>query len=277
MKTVVATACLLLAMFAQISCAQSSASEGLTESLHSVPLASGGTLNVLLSQRSGSRADIAVLLFAGYPGVLRLREEGGAVVFDLAGNFLLRARRHLNSDRVYTVAIDCPAARFLDCGDAYRTSVQHAIDIGDVVSWLREKKGARQVYVIGTSYGTVSTAFLARGLDTHIDGAIHTATFTDPRTGSNSHGKPMAAFDWSIAKVPQLFVHHRNDPCDVTRYSSVVERRGVLPLITVEGVSNPRGNACLARTEHGFAGRERPVMLAIHAWIVDRKVTAVIE
>jgi hypothetical protein len=270
MKKLLATSCLLLAMFAPTGHAQGPASEGLTEALHTVSLSGGGTLSVMLSRRTGSRADIAVLLFAGYPGVLRLREEGGAVVFDLAGNFLLRARRHLNSDRVYTVTVDCPAERLSDCGDAYRSSPQHTADIGDVVAWLREKQGAKQVYVVGTSYGTVSTAFLARGLEGRIDGAIHTATFTDPRAGRNAHGKPMAAFDWSIARVPQLFVHHRDDPCDVTRYSSVVARRGDLPLITVEGASNPRGKACQAMTE-------RPVMLAIHAWIIDRKVAGVID
>jgi hypothetical protein len=277
MKTLLATAGLLLAMFAPVACAQEPADEGLTEALHTVSLSGGSTLNVLISRRSGSAPDIAVLLFAGYPGVLRLREEGGTVVFDLAGNFLLRARRHLNSDRVHTVVVDCPAERLSDCGDTYRSSAQHASDISDVVTWLREKQGAKQVYVAGTSYGTVSTSFLARGLHGRIDGAIHTATFTDPRAGRNSHGTPMAAFDWSLAKVPQLFVHHRNDPCDLTRYSSVVSRRAALPLITVEGVSNPRGKACLALTEHGFVGRERPVMLAIHAWIVDRTVAAVID
>jgi len=277
MKALIAIGCLLLATLSTPAQAQGPASEGLTEALHTLSLSGGGNLNVLISRRSGNQPDIAVLLFAGYPGVLRLREAGGFVVFDLAGNFLLRARRHLNSDRVFTVTVDCPMERHSDCGDTYRSSSAHAADIGNVVAWLRDTQGAKQVYVAGTSYGTVSTAFLARGLDGRIDGAIHTATFTDPRAVSNPHGKPMATFDWSIAKVPQLFVHHRDDPCDITRYSSIASRRGDLPLITVEGVSNPRGKACLARTAHGFVGRERAVMLAIHAWVIDRKVVAVVD
>ena len=128
----------------------------------------------------------------------------------------------------------------------------------------------------GTSYGTVSTSFLARDLGDRIDGAIHTATFSNPRTGRNAHGVPMRSFDWSQAKVPQLFVHHKDDPCTVTPYSSIVERRRNIPLITVEGANNPRGDACAAFTAHGFVGRERAVMTAIHDWITAGKIEPVV-
>ena len=255
------------------------AAEGLSESLHAIRLARGVDLNVLISRRTGSGdgADVAVLLFPGYPGVLRLREEAGAVVFDLNGNFLIRARRHLNSERVFTVAVDCPVDQWTDCGDAYRASSRHVADIADVVAAVREKHGARQVYIVGTSYGTVSTSFLALGLEGRIDGAVHTATFTDPRPGARAHGVPMAGFDWSRAKVPQLFVHHREDPCGVTRHSSVAARRRGIPLITVEGAINPRGDACAAFTAHGFVGREQQVMRAIHDWIIERRIAAVVD
>lgn len=252
------------------------ASDGLAEHLHRVRLSRGGDLNVLISKRAGSNPNIAVLLFPGYPGILKLKEEAGSVTYEVAGTFVIRARRFLNSDKVFTVAVDCPVDQWNACGDDYRSSNQHAADIMDVVTSVRTTYGAQQIYLAGTSYGTVSSSFLARALDTKIDGAIHTATFTDPRPGGKAHGVPMASFDWSKAQVPQLFVHHKDDPCDLTRYSSVVARKGDIPLITVEGVTNPRGDACQAFTAHGFVGREKAVMIAIHNWIAERKVPATV-
>jgi len=277
MKTGTSIALLSLFLLASNATAQTTAgSDGLTESLHVVRLSRGGDLNVLTSKRTGSTPDIAVLLFPGYPGILKLQEDAGSVTYALAGNFLIRARRFLNSDKVFTVAVDCPVDQWNACGDDYRLSNQHAADIMDVVTSVRTTYGAKQVYVVGTSYGTVSSSFLARALGTKIDGAIHTATFTDPRGGPKAHGMPMASFDWSKATVPQLFVHHKDDPCELTRYSSLVARKGDIPLITVEGVTNPRGDACQAFTAHGFVGREKVVMTAIHNWITERKVPATI-
>ena len=267
------------------------AREDLAESIVAVKLERGVELRMLVNQRLGTRPDIAVLLFAGYPGILRLREEGGKAVNDMGGNFLIRARRFLNGDQVFTVALDCPQDQWHDCGDRYRTSAQHAQDVALAVAAVKTQLGARQVYVAGTSYGTVSTAFLARALGgrqsnqsgamgpadstRQIDGAIHTATMTDPPRGA-THGLPMAIFDWSVAQLPQLFIHHQDDPCRATRYSSIEARRGAIPLITVQGSQEPRGDACQARTQHGFVGRERVVMQALHDWVVHRQTPAMI-
>ena len=267
------------------------AREGLAESIVAVKLERGVELRLLVNQRLGTRPDIAVLLFAGYPGILRLREEGGEAALDMGGNFLMRARRFLNSEQVFTVAVDCPQDQWLDCGDRYRSSAQHAQDVMQAVAAVKTQLGARQVYVAGTSYGTVSTAFLARALGGkrsepsggtatppvpgQIDGAIHTATMTDPPRGA-THGVPMAIFDWSVAQLPQLFIHHQDDPCRATRYSSIVARRGAIPLISVQGAQEPRGDACQARTQHGFVGREKVVMQALHDWVVQRQVPTLI-
>jgi pimeloyl-ACP methyl ester carboxylesterase len=213
MKTGISIAILSLSLLAASAMAQrSAASEGLTETFHRVHLSRGGDLNVLISKRTGSKPDIAVLLFPGYPGVLRLKEDAGSVSYDLAGNFLIRARRFLNSNKVFTAAVDCPVDKWDACDDAYRSSSQHAADITDVVAAMKTAFGAQQVYVAGTSYGTVSSSFLAGALGAKIDGAIHTSTFTDPRSDRKTHGAPMASFDWAKARVPQLFVHHRTTP-----------------------------------------------------------------
>ena len=255
----------------------SAANEGLIETFHTVNLSRGIDLNIVVSKRKDATPSIAALLFAGYPGVLKIRNEAGNITYNLGGNFLIRARRHLNNDNVFTVLVDCPVDQWDSCGDSYRVSEQHAADVADVVTTLKQKFGTMQAYVVGTSYGTVSSSFLAKNLGGRIDGAVHTATYTDPRTGARAHGVPMRNFDWSQATVPQLFVHHKDDPCDVTRYSSVLASRKNLPLVTVEGSRNPRGDACQAFTAHGFVGRERAVMLAIGDWIISRKVAVLIS
>lgn len=277
-----ASALLVGTCFAQAT--GSGASEGLTETLHRVSLPRGAELVALVSKRVGTTPTVAVLLFAGYPGILKLREENGVIVNDMNGNFLIRARRHLNTAQMFTVAVDCPSDQHHACDDRYRTSSEHVADVAALINSLKTQFGAQKIYLAGTSYGTVSTSFLALafsnsaaegaagGTSTVIDGAVHTATMTDPPPRQNLHGAPMARFDWSRAKVPQLFIHHQDDPCFATRYTSVAARRGQAPLITVLGSVEPRGDPCQARSQHGFAGRERVVMQALHDWVTERKL-----
>lgn len=249
----------------------------LEESVSTVSLPRGSELNLVVSKKPGAKPTIAALLFPGYPGVLRVESQaGGAPEFQLKGNFLVRARRFLVNDNVMTVLVDCPKDRWTNCDDSYRTSDQYATDIAAAIDKLKADFGIAKVYLIGTSYGTVSTSFLARKLDGKIDGAVHSSTFTDPRAGRARgavHGLPMWDFDWSTAHVDQLFVHHQDDPCPLTQYRSVAARRGSIPLITVQGSKGGRGEPCEAFSQHGFVGRERLVMLAIGDWIASRKVT----
>jgi pimeloyl-ACP methyl ester carboxylesterase len=264
----VASAALPIRVHAQAE----TASEGLTETFFSVHLARGSDLNTIVSKKVGANPTTAVFLFPGYPGVLKIRNDGGKLAYDLRGNFVIRARRHISNDNLFTVMIDCPKDQWNGCGDAYRSSDQHANDVSEVMEKIKADFGARRIYILGTSYGTMSTSFLALKLGGKIDGAVHTATFTDPQRGRDAHGVPMANFDWASVKAKQLFVHHRDDPCSVTRYNSVLARKGDAPLITVLGSRGANGPACEARTAHGFAGRERAVMLAIADWIATRKV-----
>jgi pimeloyl-ACP methyl ester carboxylesterase len=212
MKVVFSVMLLLMTILAPRAFGQDAgASEGLTESLHVVRLSRGGELNLVVSKRTGTNPTVGVLLFPGYPGILKIRSEGNAIKHELNGNFVVRARRFLNSDKAFSVLVDCPTDQWSTCDDRYRVSSQHAADIADVVAAVKTL-GAQQVYIVGTSYGTVSTSFLAKALDGKIDGAVHTATFTDPKSGRNAHGVPMRGFNWSQTKVPQLFVHHKDDP-----------------------------------------------------------------
>lgn len=275
-----AIAAWISALCISVGCSYAQAQEQekaeLEEQFASIALPRGTELPILMSKQAGTHPNIAVLLFAGYPGILHLRNNNGTVAYDLRGNFLIRARRHLLNEHIYTVMVDCPKDQWTSCDDGYRTSDQHAQDIAAVIDKLKSDFGAEKVYLLGTSYGTESSSFLALNLGSKIDGAIHTSTFTNPSGGQNSHGLPMRNFDWTAVKADQLFVHHKYDPCNVTQYRSVVSRKGNAPLITIQGSKNAHGNVCEAFSAHGFVGRERSTMLAIAAWIDKREVQEVV-
>ncbi|MGE5492625.1 MAG: alpha/beta hydrolase [Actinomycetota bacterium] len=242
--------------------------------LVTVPLSRGSELNLVVSRRIDTHPSIAVLLFAGYPGVLRIREENGNIAYDLRGNFLMRARRHLINDAISTVMVDCPRDQWRSCDDVYRSSDQHAHDVGEVIAKVKQDYGFQKVYVMGTSYGTVSSSFLALKLGDSLTGAIHTATFTDPAVSRNKgQGLALWNFDWKSIKMDQLFVHHKDDACTLTRYGSILARKGAIPLITVRGSRDSRGDVCEAYSAHGFVGREAATMGAIADWITTRTLT----
>lgn len=152
MRIAISIISMTLSLLGPVALAQGpTASEGLTESFHVVRLGRGGDLNLLVSKRTGSNPTVGVRLFAGYPGILKIKNESGAVTYDLAGNFLIRARRFLNSDKVFTVMVDCPVDQWSSCDDAYRSSSQHVADIADVVGAVKTTLGAQHVYIVGTS------------------------------------------------------------------------------------------------------------------------------
>lgn len=246
------------------------ASDGLQERMINVSLLRGAEIRGLVSKRVGSNPDHVALLFVGSPGILHLKEVDGAPQYEMKGNFVARARRHLNDNTVMTVLVDCPTDQWESCGPDYRRSAQHAEDVGALMAALTKELGPVTFYVVGTSFGTVSTANLARNLP-GLAGAVHTSSFA----GSSKHTfeTGMTGFDWSEAKVPQLFVHHIGDPCSATPYRDLKSAIGDLPLITITGAKDTSGPACEAYTEHGFRGRERDVMRAIAAWITTGTVT----
>jgi hypothetical protein len=131
-----------------------------------------------------------------------------------------------------------------------------------------------KVYVVGTSFGTVSSGNLARHLAPLLAGAVHTASFA----GSSKHTfeSGMSGFEWTESTLPQLFVHHVGDPCSATPYRDLKSAIGALPLITVRGARDTSGPACQAFSEHGFRGREEEVMRAIAAWITTGTVTPLV-
>jgi hypothetical protein len=134
-----------------------------------------------------------------------------------------------------------------------------------VLAELKKRFPRLPVYVVGTSKGTVTAAFVGRALGDEAAGVVLTASlFTPPR------GASLAGFDYASIKAPVLFVHHREDSCDSTPYSEAARLAGRYPLISVKGGKPPESGPCEPFGPHGFWGKEPETVDAIAGWMLKK-------
>jgi len=213
----------------------------------------------------------AVILYAGGHGGLGITESG-ALQWG-RGNFLVRSRERFADRNLAVAVIDAPSDRQSEPFLAgFRQRSEHVTDTRAVVAWLRQQTRL-PVWLIGTSRGTQSVAFIAtqaRAQDGGPDGIVLTASvLIDPR------GRPVTLMALDRIEVPVLVVHHEQDDCRACPYSEVptlmrklshVPRKEMLSF--TGGISE--GDPCEARAHHGFNGVEDAVVARIAAWITAR-------
>ena len=207
----------------------------------------------------------AIALFPGSPGHMNLRVEGGAIQYDLGGNFLVRARRHFIEDGILTVVIDAPSDQQNGFLQEFRETPRYGEDVKAALDAVSRKFGALDWTFIGTSEGSVSAAHAARMLAADAKRVALTASVVS----SSRRGRGVEAADIKQIKIPVPWVHHRDDPCRYTPYCRVkgYAEDTKTPLLTVTGASGRRGDPCMAFTEHGFVGMEVKTIKAILSWI----------
>ena len=204
---------------------------------------------------------LAVLL-PGYPSVVRPVVENGVMTNSrLSGNFLIRSRHFLVDETIASLIVDCQSDSGDYCTSTYQASKQRQEDVDKLIAEVKRRTPSiAEIWLIGTSMGTISSSFMPIHNPSGYAGAIHTASITEPYA-RNSY-RELGGFNYTKTGVPQYFVHHAADPCYLTTYSgakSIADKYKV-PLITVTGGSDFKGNACNAFTEHGFRGKEKDVM-----------------
>ena len=215
---------------------------------------------------------LAVLL-PGYPSVV-IPEMKNDIMYNakLIGNFLIRSRSHLVDMEIASLIVDCKPTITGVCQSSYQSSIERHQDVSKLIIEIKKRYSSiREVWLIGTSMGTVSSSFMPTYDDNFYTGSIHTATITV--TGGGSFGE-LGNFDYKKTKIPQFFIHHKDDPCDKTTYARVkdITDKFNLPLITVFGGSDFRGNPCAAFSQHGFRGKEKEVMNTIKEIIKTKKL-----
>lgn len=248
--------------------------EGLKEVLVSITTEDNNIQQGVLSLKINSNQPtyLAVLL-PGYPSVV-IPEMKNDIMYNakLIGNFLIRSRSHLVDTEIASLIVDCKPNITGICQSSYQSSIQRHQDVSKLIIEIKKRYSSiREVWLVGTSMGTISSSFMPTYDDNFYTGSIHTATITV--AGGGSFGE-LGNFDYKKIKIPQFFIHHKDDPCDKTTYARVkdITDKFNLPLVTVFGGSDFKGNPCAAFSQHGFRGKEKEVMNTIKEIIKTKKL-----
>ncbi len=222
----------------------------------------------LLVIKGNSKPSTALLLFPGADGTKQFGEKDGR--FWVGNNFLVRSARDLAMAGFIVVAVDAPSDQSQGMPDSFRTSPTHAKDIRKVISYLKEKHRITALYLVGTSKGTLSAAYLAAVLDEPaLEGAILTSVY--PPSG-------YSAFDLTDIDDPVLIIHHLYDECRATPVQGAFELKQRLTesprvdIVVVTGGSIAASSPCNALSNHGFYGMEKSVVQVMKDWISGKPV-----
>lgn len=218
-----------------------------------------GVRQRLLIAKAANAGCKAVLLFPGGKGKRVTRKRQGRM--STTRNFLVRSSPLFARAGFVTVAVPAPSDRSGGMYAGFRASKEHHADMAAAVDFL-VNEGACEVFLIGTSRGTLSVAYLASVM-THpnVKGYVLTASMED------------VVFHTDKIERPVLMVHHADDECRVTTYTGAQAAYRTLVksprkgFITVSGGDTPRSRACGPLSAHGFLGAERETVAAIAAWM----------
>jgi alpha-beta hydrolase superfamily lysophospholipase len=181
----------------------------------------------------------------------------------------VRSRELFVQDGLAAAVYD-PSGDIGAMSDADRMSTRHAEEVAQVLADFKRRSGVTKVYLVGTSRGTISAAYLANALKQQVDGVVLSSTLF----ASSLAGPGLSGFDFGTISQPLLFVHHVADACWVTPPRAAQALADRYPLIQVEGGSLGGGgkDACGPWSAHGYFGRETETVRAIADWIRERKL-----
>jgi hypothetical protein len=224
----------------------------------------GVTQTYLLAYNKGESYRAVAILFPGGDGFFDVRNSGDGNTTNSV-NFVVRTRGMFVSHGIAAAVITGPsdASRMTD---GFRMSTQHATDIAAVVDDLRKRFPDAKLFLVGTSRGTVSAAYTGLALGNKVDGVVLTSTVFN----ANRAGAGVAGIDFSSFKAPLLFVHHREDACNVCPYTGAQRLADRFPLISVSGGLPPQSGPCDPLSAHGYFGKEPETVAAIANWITGK-------
>ena len=222
------------------------------------------TLSYLLTQNGDETRRFVAILFSGGAGNINLRRRDDGQ-FTGSENFLIRSRELFVKSGIATAAVDGPSD-MSSMTDGFRMSDKHAVDIALVVKDLRNRFPQAKLFLVGTSRGTVSAAYNGLALGGTVDGvALTSSVFNTSRAGGGVSG-----VDFSQVRAPLLFVHHREDNCNVCPYGGAARLADRYPLISVSGGLPPQSGPCDPLSQHGYFGKEAETVAAISLWIAGK-------
>lgn len=226
-----------------------------------------------------SNAKIALVLFTGGDGRGAFSVTGNTV--KLGGNFIVRTTPSFIQQGFATAIIDVPSDQPNGFSPRFRASMPHAHDISKLIDYL-DGQGLRSVYLLGTSNGTLSVAYLGTALhDPRIKGLVLAETTTGSSGPQTQNAIAWRGVPLGSITVPVLMTHNRNDQCTDAQYISaaqLAQRMTGSPKVDFVEVtlvgSPPQSGPCDAQSAHGYFGIEVPVVQAIADWISGKPVPA---
>jgi len=235
------------------------AEAGIKEEAVFLPTRPGVVQPFLVSYDVDTQPKAIAVLFAGSSGNVGITPEGQPVH---NGNFLVRSRQMFIQNHMATVVVDCPSDNPNGIDISFRISKEHALDVGAVIDEMSKKFPGLPVYLIGTSMGTISAAYVAEKLEGKVTGVVLTSTVFKA-----------IGFPPKELNVPVLLVHNTEDGCPRSPYGSAIRtsKSYGYPLISVNGGSSAIGKeACGPFSPHGYLNKEEPTVAAIANWIFGR-------
>jgi hypothetical protein len=232
------------------------------------------TQSYLLLADPGAALKVVAVMFPGGQGQVRLPAELSRLDLNPRGNFLVRTREMFREPELAVAIIDAPSDRQqAGMDDGFRTGREHSDDLAAVVKDLRGRFPQAKVFLVGTSRGTLSAAYVGRALNGAVDGVVLTSTVLF----SGRRGMSLSGFDFGAIKAPLLFVHHAQDACRVCPYSAAEYLGRTYPLITVRGGKPAESEECEPLSAHGYYGKEAETVSAIKSWILGQPYPKVVE
>ena len=237
------------------------------QEIKSVATRPGITVQVLLNTPA-TPAKAVLVMFPGGEGADAFTKSAGQI--HLGKNFLARTSPQFVEQGLAVAIVDAPSDQARGMSAGFRNSPEHLQDIRKVIDFL-DAQGLKPIYLVGTSRGTLSVAYLGIELqDQRVKGLVLTSSL----------GGAIGGFPVSRITLPVLLVHHRDDGCKVCPFRKAVALKNKLSgspkvnFIEVQGGAPPQADPCKAMSYHGFLGREDQVVRVIADWIAGKQVPA---
>lgn len=232
------------------------------ETIDTIQTRPGVSLSYLLLEHR--EANKIVILFAGGKGALNLQKNNEKPVISWGKkNFLVRSRDLFQQAGSHVIVVDAPSDRQGKNGMLYgfRTSQDHVLDIQALVDHL-SKRYQLPIWLVGTSRGTESVAYLAVNKIASIAGIILSASLSEP----NRKGTSLTEMQLNNINLPTLVISHQKDGCKTTPpkgskeiYNQIINSpRKELKL--VDGGKSSERKPCKGHSHHGFIGIEEKVI-----------------
>ncbi len=224
-----------------------------------------------------------LVLFPGWPGNPRIELKDGKPSYMYLQEHFEEIRPQLEAAGISTMTADCPTDQWgrwgatpSACNDHYRSSAQHADDVRALLRAVKAAHPIQAVYLMGHSYGGVSSQWLATRMSDEVAGFIHSSvvSWRPPGTPFQDYGSSIPRLQPKDFPGNSVFLHHKDDMCRDTPYEHP-QRMAPDRLMTVVGGSRA-GAPCGKSSYHGFNQRRAEVGAALVKWINQGQLTPVI-